>query len=428
MARLKSSTFAGSPSRDVVQDASTFKRWMLNVCADIAGVFDRITGENAETETMIHDGDGRGASLFMPIACQEIQADLVLAGASKAAGDMYIIAVPVFVIEGDVGDFVIEVEVERNGGAARDAFLEVRDTSWAVTESLEGSPEPGGHTVHKWVVPLAAGRQYVLIKRLVEGDESPTSRLIRWRARPKVPGRAANGLGVEGNAVDGNPFPVMTMSTTTGEAYDDNAGADELPLDPVVLTRMNRRLSGIWESLTGGPVPGNNTVSVGSDYDHDRSVFAAEPLLEFPLFVQALGACYVTSDFAVDDGVSPPVQGLVTWAAPYPNAHGGGAAITITSHSMHVPAFPTAGLQAEILLVSDGGTPGNWECRVSTAAGNSSWVAAAALAGGFHRVAINDVVVTPDATNTFTLQMRNSSGSKAAEEIAVLSWGAFYDP
>lgn len=441
MVRKKNASFVGSPAVDVVRDASIFQRWIGNTAGDLQLLYDRVTGENSHSssDTINHSGSGRGCPLALPITSQQIERNLRIAGTINQ-DDFYIIAAPVFGAPG-TQTHIIEVDTTQYDDDQMTA--EVRDTSWALVSGPVVGRRPGGGRAVRFVVTLGQGWQYVAIKKFLRHDDiDPNGFLNGWRMWPEWlnPG-ASNGLTIDGSSAAGKPFAVQTSLTPTtmaSQVIDDSMVTTDPPLDPWVLTRLNRITGTMWEYLTGSPVPGNNTTTCTSNRNHDRSVFTSEPLLEMPITSVAL-SCMKTSnvttknDFVGTIGTGAPTGGPIDWVR-YPQTATG--TIVITRNNFYLPPFEnTSGLshlsgRVLILDYNTGGIGGNWQARFVLGSITSSWATFTNIAGTNLYVATLTSLgyTSPGAGNVMRLEMQNTvSGSIVGQEIIVLGYGLAFD-
>src|SRR5574337_1522366 len=107
MARKKNSSFQGATVFDTDVDAPSFQRVVENTVGDVALIFDKVTGSNGETSTIIHTGaSDRGARLGVPIVNQFIGKSINLTNPvfSKATngglGETWLLW-PVFLVPGE---------------------------------------------------------------------------------------------------------------------------------------------------------------------------------------------------------------------------------------------------------------------------------------------------------------------------------------
>ena len=400
--------FVGVPPRDVLADASIYQRTLARALGELAEIKDRLTGENANAVTINHAGSGRGCPLGLSIASQTIDARLALVDTGAAADeDFYIIAVPVFVADGEGQAWTLEVDVTdgqpRVVGSAVDAnvYAEVRDSSWAldlgpIAGRKTATPAPGrpindgsapprvisdepmptsvGMSTWSWNLVLGPGLQYVLVTRYCSIEErDPAGKLSGWRLHPDR--RYAERTGADGVApsVVGNEYPANTtfVPGTWTEFWESQVEVDG-PLDGYVVSRANRNINTLWEWMTGDKVDGNATITVTTTRNNNRVSFTAEPLMDLPIACLALGG-------AIEAGGKPPVSpmtaaptsGLVYWCR-YPTTHPDVASPSIVARaSLQMPSFDdvTSTLKCTMLVqASNSDSLTGWRLTVTGSA------------------------------------------------------------
>ncbi len=446
MARKKNASFVGSPTVDVARDSSIFARWVANAAGDLALVYDKITGENGHsaTDTINHSGSGRGCPLALPIGSQQINRNLRIVGAVNQA-DFYILVFPVFVAAG-TQRYVLEVDTTQYDDDQITA--EVRSTAWAIVDDPQiGTREPpgrGGLTV-RFFLTLGAGWQYVAVKKYLRHDDvDPNGYLHSWRMWPEwlAPG-SSNGLTVAGSGAAGNPYASMSSITPAimaSETIDSDMVKDNSPLDAWVLTRLNRQLGALWEHLTGAPIPGAETATCATLRNHDRVVFPAEPLIEFPMMSLALSCMKVDnvtikSDFVGTMATTAPIEGPIDWVR-YPQTTVAGTVVAVSRTYVYFPSFRDfaggSALAGRVLILdySTAGIGGNWQARFTIDGNVSAWVSFSAIAGtNLYQATFTGLLFSADAACETVLEIRNNTaGAIGGQEIIVLGYGLAFTP
>jgi hypothetical protein len=450
MARLVSSAFTGVPPRDVIADASIYRRTLARALGELAEIKDRLTGENANAVTINHTGGGRGCPLGLSIANQTMDARLALVDTGAALdADHYIIAVPVFVAEGEGQAWTLEVDVTdgppRVVGSAVDAnvYAEVRDSSWAldlgpVAGRKSATPTAGrpindgsapprvisdevlptsvGMSTWSWNLTLGPGLQYVLVTRYCSIEErDPTGKLSGWRLHPDRRYAERTGADVVAPSVVGNEYPAATtfVPGTWTEFWDSQVEV-EGPLDGYVVSRANRNINTLWEWMTGDKVDGNATITVTTTRDNDRVSFAAEPQLDLPIACLALGGAVAAGGKPpISPMTAAPTEGLLYWCR-YPTTHPDVASPSIVARaSLQMPSFDdvTSSLKCTVLVQAPNvDSLTSWRLTVTGSAavafvqlGTSDYYAATAVAIPFVASTIVDHTVTLHHTSAGAL-------------------------
>ncbi len=414
MARLKSASFVGSPPRDVARDAPILTRWLTNAAADAALVYDKMTGLNAEANTINHTGSGRGCPLSLPVVNQGLDVSLESAA---LAGDYYIWGAPIFVGPGEPSDqaYMLEIDILRRGPLAG-VYCEVRSTAWALSQT--GALDDDGEYTRKALLSLSPGWQYLLIRAAIPDGGEDASRLRGVRCYPV---RATTG---EGNgqaplpitAPSGNPYPVPSALSSWTD-IDSGQVADDGPLDAWVLTKLNRNLSALWEYITGAPVPGNATITMADTVDNTSP--ASEPLLAMPMGSWGTGGADATALKASD---------LTQWERR-PTTQVG--SLTISRTWLQFPVFDDATNPGKIRVLVQGlsGTPTNWSVTATTSAGSSSAVALTLVSTGWYTALITDMPYTSSIGQFVGLALSHATGGATVNEpIYLVGWSLAFDP
>jgi hypothetical protein len=453
MARRKNSSFVGAPLGDVVRDASIYARVIDNAAGDFALVYDKITGENGEANTINHSGaTDRGCPLRLPAGSQTIARELALYGAATEA-EFYILVIPVLFPKTGISEsWTLELDVDLRV-ANQQIECDVMSSTWALTSGAYVgqrvvSNVAGADRYRRVVFDLvidqtaAATWRYIAVRApLYLTDLDPGARIEGWRLFPTWRTTSgANGLTNVGAAASGNPFPTNTMtpSVMAGDSIDAAMTAADAPLDPWVLTRINRSINTLWEYLTGLPAPGNNSITVSQTRDHNRTSFTAEPLIEFPLCSVALGCMRVSSvttktDFLGTLSAASPIRGPIDWVR-YPQTTAANEVASISSASVRFPSFKDTGTTDLdiVILALDYSTAGagTWQARLTTGSGVSAWTAFTQLGTtNLWSCMISGNTFSGGVENLASIAVRNTTGgSIGGRELLVLGYGYGFTP
>jgi len=251
---------------------------------------------------------------------------------------------------------------------------------------------------------------------------------------------------IETNA---NQIDVPSVSAGTAlysqSIYDNMIDQNNRSINARTLTWQNQNLSAMTEYLTGWPAQGNRTLTNADSgataptsprtAQHSRAIFGSEPLPPFNLFCEGFGSIQdnrTAGDpkfaMTVDAAVS---AGAVNWYAPFVNAS------TITTEEevrrlyCYVPNIPaTAGAFTIKILASETAANKitNWQMRVTTGAGSSSWVSPTLPASTTNQAifTITDCPMSPDTINSFSLTSKKTAGAAALGQFNCLGWSAAY--
>ena len=440
MARLRSTSPVGVPPRDTSPDASIFRRWLATAAGDVALASDLATGANSTTP-IDHSGAPLGCQLRMPLAAQHIGRSI--ANVSGSDGNYYILAVPVFVRAGEAGRYRLTVDVTPFG--ADSVTLEVRNTSWALTVNPTPGQTSDDSTIAltseglvqvgiSWTFDLAVGLQYVLVKRFMRGTDTGAT-LFRWALdHQRGSAGTSNGILVDGTAVQGSPYGALASYAPANvlEFYDEEVVTDG-PLSAWVTSRLNRKISALWEYVTGGTVPGNVARQISNTWDGNRTTWSAEALLEFPITSIAVGA---SADIASPK--SPASSSMPTWIR-YPDKHSTTAS-AFCGTILQMPGFRTSpsDLRVEVLMEAPNndtldGTPGwRFDAIVSdgilAAATEVQPVRIAASPVRWWRATITNIPFNPGAANQLDIRIRHTTGGALSKLVQITGVCVYFDP
>jgi hypothetical protein len=422
MARKKNATFQGSRMPDVARDALILERWLENAAGDFALTFDKVTGANGHSaaDTINHVGGGRGCPLHLPLASQRVKRSVALLSGSTT-DDYYVIAVPIFIPDGQQSKYILEVDISD----LVDPYLEIRNTSWTLTSGPTQMQQSSDISTDSFrlSVNLSAGWQYLLVgARLYAGNQDFTF-FDGWRLYPDYSRNKSNGISSTAivAGATGTSFPSLpTLSPAVATAndidtgmVDEGVGTGARPLDAYVLTRLNRMTGTFWEFLTGAKIPGNGAYGTNTTRQLNQANFTAEPEIDFPITTVALGATL--------QGPSSK-NWLTTWAAPTsgPTDHvrliltqNTATTVVVSRLRAQMPSFKTTAGQRKLkleLLVARydaGDNLANWNVFTSeSSAGSSAQFALTQIgATDFFRATVTDVPYTPGGS-VFLINMR----------------------
>ncbi len=456
MARKKNASFIGVPLGEVARDASIYARTIGNAAGDFALAFDKLTGANSHSssDTINHSGGVRGCAMRLPYPSQTIGRSLSLAGAAAEA-EYYILVLPIFkVLTGITESWNLEVDLNLRA-ANQEIVCEVRSSTWALVtggsyvgvrdaENAAGNERYRRVSFRVTLDQTTSGWVYLAVRCPLYLDDLDPSALIEgWRLSPDwTAAGESNGLAIPGAAAVGNPYPThaTTMTPANAAANDIDAAmvAKDAPLDAWVLTRLNRMLDSTWEYLTGSPTSGNSTRAMTSTRDHNRSVFTAEPLLEFPVASVALGCMRVSSvtvktDFLGTLSTSSPIEGPINWVR-YPQTTAANEVALVSRSVMYFPPFSTSPNDLDVVVLaldySTGGA-GAWQARWISATGGTSAYATFAQLGATNLWAatITGAPFSAGASNAIAVEVRNTAGGAiGGRELLLLGYGVAFTP
>lgn len=455
MARKKNATFVGVSPFDVDVDALTKKSTLENIAGDLALVFDKATGSNAETSTCNHGGtDGRGSLLGVPLVAQyigrTIYVDYSAGGAvtdkDGGTGPTLLWAAPIFIAPGET-EVAIEIGVE---GRAPPMVAYFRTTAFAAhgDDRVLLRADPDGF-LRARITGISSGLRLLCIEANTDG----------WAATGDFGGVVfdlqsvavfvdrvrTRGATLASPPLATSPFGVNTPGAAEGVGVvdlDTVLFSEGNAFDAYVLSSLNRSINGLWEYITGWRA-GNNKSRTLEDHDgagafddidparsralaHTRSLYAAEPEVAWPLWCEGFGGFKLDGGLVVNSSTTP-TNGMLENFAPMPNT---AAAQTIRQFRAQMPDFQTASsrLKWAVLAGVDSGTVANWSARVA-AGGATSTAAFAAIAGTKLALATGSALAfTADSLVDLTVGTSCSAAKGALDEMVVLGACLYFEP
>jgi len=435
MARIKNLTPLGTPPRDVARDASIFHRWLKNSVGDAALASDKMTGANAEANTINHSGNGRGCPMMLPPVSTACEIDLT----STVGKEYYVWAAPIYIPPSDStdDDYVIQADLTRSG-AVNSYAVEIRSfASWALVQGgalddlQEREAAPGARIigslprqVHQTILPLAPGWQVLLIRANIPVTVGAPERINGVRVFKKIrafrdPNNGLSPLSTSGTA-QVNVYPVPTTLSSSLLTFDDVQAEVDGPMDGYVLTRLNRGINALWEYVTGAPIPGHNVRTMPTTVDNNT---APAPSLAMPM--GSWGTSAVNIDVDGIDKVAPGIAGF----ARYPTAEI--AATTISQVRLQFPnfLFATNPMKCRVIVWQKAGFATNWRFNTTSPAGASSVVGVTMIgASAFGYVDIVDGNYTSGSEQTISLVISHASPGVFSDEIYLVGWSLAFDP
>lgn len=471
MARKKNSSFTGVQVPDGDSNAATFKRAIEDVAGDVALIFDKLTGEHAEANTINHGGtSGRGALLRMPLVEQHtgdrsLRLDgTVAAGSDGGPNRFYIVATPIFIPAGETSiDVVVRGSFILNDVTNAQPRVILTDASKTEIDSAdmiamdnddENDGAIRGYKARLEAVTAGVRLLFIEMNLTTEEQNSNVGTFSSWSVYPTPTGTGA-AAAVQprtGSTQVGVRTPASTQGVGVRD-YDASMFSAEQPLHSYLTQGLNYDLNGLYEYATGAPAAENESYTL-VDHDgaaaadasnparsrffaHTRSLYSGEPDIELPLLVHAFGAIGTDGVFAVDPAAVPPVDGMVDWFAPWPVQV---ASATLWGVPMAWPDLQHASskLCAALLLGSNGSTAvNNWTFSLnsSTRAATVNFSAPAAIDATndlwlctITNTSLWDSTLPDVVGDTLTLLSSRSGAKGGTNEVCVLGLCLYWDP
>jgi len=398
MARKKNATFIGSTPFDVDVDALTLEHTIENAVGNAALVYDMLTGENGEANTIRHIGGGRGCPLGVPLWQQHIGRSLNYRGVGSVKGGVpggvWLAAHPFFMPNGETA-LTIQVYAQGPFDTIRPT-IRVTSTTGADIVSptamvrIDGDDDGIG-TFEVRLSGLTAGLKLLFLEANTEDNSTSNIELLSWHG---VFDRRRPASLSPMRSVTGSQVHVATPSATEGVVhvnFQDTTFYPDAAIDAYMTTYLDRNLNGLEEFGSGWPAGGNASYT---HVDHDgagapdasdparsrfhagtQSLYANEPELDFPLVAGACGAIGQDGKPVIDPSATAPTSGMLSWFAPYPTT---AASLLMHRIPVRMPDFQTTSskLKWAVLAVGEpiSGTDDltDWQMTVDTGSGASA--------------------------------------------------------
>lgn len=443
MARIKSTTFKGAPMVDVDVDAPTFTRVIRDAIGDTALAYDKATGSNGETSTMIHDGAGRGSLLGVPNCNQWIRAPLALdgttpSGGGKNGGDglTYLGVAPLYV---ELGETLKVIEVQGEGLEQLEIDVVLMSVVGVELQRVPLGFGDGEGVYRATLLGLTRGEFIIaFVGTTVVGPASLNAGVIASVAihpgRLRVGGASPPGRNTDDVIGVTDPGTAPIAWRDIDSAFVSNAGS----LNAWHLATLNRNQNGLLEYLTGWPAgddlsyvhaDSGVTDPVRSEFGaHVRAGFANEPRVDFPLMMEFLGAAKVDGYLAVE-AAEPPSFGMLEWYAPWPLTSAA-LPVDVVKQLIRLPDFDPADytLHVSVIALKGNGFAGTWSISIDV--GGGTVAANFAVVGSTNLVRAKATLPTwtPDNTNNVNIGITRTVGVRNIDEIAILGFAFWFTP
>lgn len=301
MARHTHASFEGVEILDVDPNALTRTRWLDKSVGDTALVYDLLTGA---TGNLDQGGGGDGCTLGIPLANQMLDFYTVTGDGDTAAAEAVCIWQLLALQPAGEDSITIELDWATYEPGTEPLVFEVRDSSWAVVDSVDLSDNASRATIS------GLTERTLYTYRVVCSDVS------RWNP---TPGNVLAGVSLGNFRIAPDGTPLMTRqptdptdstelatktvsSATVIDAHDfdtQEVQSNGMALSGYHVTQLAQTQSALIEMLSGAPVGTNESRTIapsstqGAFFDHSRlgSEFSSMPLVAaFPLGGWCLGA------------------------------------------------------------------------------------------------------------------------------------------
>jgi hypothetical protein len=393
MTRVRSSTFQGATPFEVDVDALTLGRTLQNACGDVALVYDKITGENAEPLPVNHTGPGRGSVLGVPLWNQYIGRSINYVGSGTSKGGIpapiYLLAHPFHLPR---GESTLSVRLNTEGGNLAALRPTVRVTSTTGTTRQVAVMDVADGVASARLTGMTEGENIVFVEANTQGSSLTDLLLLSWHGyfdrvrRASSTPRAPSGSTAVGVTT---PGASEALSHTN---IDSNWLSSGAAFDGFITSHLDRNINGLLEFGSGWPAGGNASYThedqsggVADPTDPSQSRFHAatrtllanEGQIDFPVWCEAFGAMGADGVAVAAVGGTAPTAGMLQWFAPYPVT----AALSIlTQLLIRYPDFQTASSRLRAVILVGTNEPANvtsWTGTINTTTGSSGAVFAA---------------------------------------------------
>lgn len=450
MARKKNATFQGASPFDVDVDALTLQRTIENAIGDTALVYDMLTGENGEANTIRHIGGGRGCPLGVPLWQQHINRSLNYTniGSVKGGvpGEVWLVAHPFFVPEGETS---VRVRVHATGpfDTLRPHLLVTTTAGVKVTRaSIEQVEETDAYEVT--ATGLSTGTYLAFLAADTNDNSTQNIDLVSWhgyfprrRTEPGQPVRANSGT-VVGVTTPAAAEGVAHMNFDAGLFFSGAA------FDAYLTAYLNRNQNGLEEYGSGWPAGGNASYThidqdgAGAADSSDparsrfhagtRALYANEPEFDFPWLCEGVGAYGSDGKPVIDPGAAAPSAGMLSWFAPFPLT---ATTTTYVRIPCITPDFQTAASRLKFAVLAAGdASPVNWQVVVNGGGASSTSNFGALFAADSSATCLTLATGTAvdfvgDAFANVTLSLQKTTAFSASyTEFFLLGFCLYWEP
>jgi hypothetical protein len=425
---------------DVDIDAPTFTRTLRRAQQLLAVVYDRLTGENGEANTINHKGGvGRGCLLSHPIWQQTFTAtatnkdDFMKLG----SGRFCLFVVPVYIPPGeDALEVFIEGRFEFTASRPAIDIVNLGGTSrWEALFVSETVTENGGVRL-SYLLQVGGATGAVYLRARMPGawlEELGSSIQLRGagllRRRPLAgqpvsvvqPARTDSGTPATQHKTFAQTSPVPWRFRD----IDDAMLQDGSSINAWALDAINRNANTLQEAVTGQVIQGNRALNLADSsatqpatprfFSKTARGFPLEPGMLHPCWTVALGGIRDNGSFAVNASAT---EGSRDWFAPWLDYQSSGSTTvrTVTFDYLMLPDGITGNMFANVLLSSTAANMSNWELAIYTEPLGfiTSWVTPSAVAGlgsGFFRCFFSGIDFEPDDVNAVFIFIRQKTAT-----------------
>lgn len=447
---------------DVDVDAPTFTRTVRRAQELLAVVYDRLTGENAETDTINNRGAwGRGALLPHPIVQQELNAPWsnVDTYMKTGSGRMCPVVMPIWLPPGEeIVDVFVDARVNTTYRPTANLTNAAGTFSSWQTPIAEIAQGPDGEIRMRFLFQLAGSISGVLYLRVMMPDDftemygGTLSRFTvtrvtipRYRPQSGQPASSIEPARTPGNV----PAQVYKTHPQTSPVpwrwrdIDDAMLGDSAPISSWALDAINRNANTLHEALTGTVIQGNRTINLADSGVENPAVsrffaktargFVSEPGIAHNVWTACFGGIRENGAFSVNSSLT---EGSVNWFAPHldyssspPGSSPGPTRIAWSDYVM-MPDAKNNTASLNVLVASPAGTHADWEFLVDFNGASSAWLTPGGITSlpGFYRCLFTGLSFLPDRVNEMVIAVRKKSNSTAPyDDLAVVGANLWID-
>ncbi len=457
MTRTVNSAFHGTDQASADIGSPMLSLELKEIAQDMHLTYDKITGENSYSAaaTINHDGtSGNGALLGVPLVNQFIGRRIAMVAADVATygGDVFLWAAPVFIPAGESagGLSVFTVDLHCDSQFETLPSVIVRDSSGAIETTADFVINPygqgvtpnytvqGGYLSAQFQVPTD-GLKYIFIQMNVASvNQRPFVESVCVR---RITGNHSVNFSLDTSVGNEIEFAATTAggAATSVKTLHDEYFDTEYAVPSFILEKMHYFVCKMYEYVTGAPVIGNSVLTDADSGDvdpatsrymaHTRSVFSAEPLIDWPMGSDCLGSVkttgYNTTETTYTSGYAAAL-----WSAPFINATTS-ADFEFHQISGYCPDFPSASTLKCVVLVSGDGTgasPANFRVELSggsTVSSSSTTTLGASLMSAYH---ITGIDFDADAKNIWKFIHTRGTKAYVMNEINIVGVCMYFEP
>lgn len=430
-------TFQGTNVGNTDVDAPQLRDVLKEIAQDLNLLNNIATGDGTPPIILDH-AVNNGAPIGQTLVNQCINRTLDMSSTDAATygGPVYLWAAPVFFPEN--GTYYEAALFTDFSGLAE---LLVYSATGTLEQTLTMTRDDDLGCVRTFLqVSATAAQRFLAVRVNFSSSAAFTLFLHSMSVYRLPPSRTTSHESFEDNAGNDVTLPAVTaagLAIINNNRYPpDEWFLSDYAVSSVLLKRLRDYGCKLYEYITGWPVDGNRVVTDSDSatvnpvtsrfHAHSRATYVAEPLIDWPLFAEGLGAVRTGGANTTN---STATAGLYqsAWFAPWVVT----ASINAPFHKItaYCPDFPTASnLKGVILYSTSAGSPGKVQGRITRVGGTTvSDLISTSLGSQLYCLNFTAVDFSPDALNTWHFEF-NTNGVFTFNEANLLGVCLYFEP